>query len=85
MQEIWYGIKTHIYTNTSKNESQKLTLNIVSKTISDDCIIANHFNDFFTSIAGKLLKKIPKAKKTFDSFLKKKQHKMKSEIYVHVL
>ena len=32
---------------------------------------ANHFNSFFTLIAGKLLKKISKAKKTFDSFLTK--------------
>ena len=29
------------------------------------------FNSFFMSIAGKLLKKIPKAKKTFDSFMTK--------------
>ena len=48
--------------------SQALTLNIDNKTISDDHIIANHFNNFFTSIVGKLLKKIPKAKKTFDYF-----------------
>ena len=75
MQEICYGIKTHIYTKTSKNVSQKFTLNIVSKTISDGCIIANHFSNFFTSIAGKLLKKIPKAKKTFYSFLKKSSTK----------
>ena len=53
----------------SKNASQKLTLNIDNKTIIDDHIIANHFNNFSTSIAGKLLKNIAKAKKTFDSFL----------------
>ena len=47
----------------------KNLLNIDNKTISDDHIVANHFNSFFTSIAGKLLKKIPKAKMTFDSFL----------------
>ena len=41
----------------SKNISQKLSLIIVSKTISGDRIIANHFSNFFTSIAGKLLKK----------------------------
>ena len=55
----------------SKNISQKLSLIIVSKTISGDRIIANHFSNFFTSIAGKLLKKIPKAKKTSNSFLRK--------------
>ena len=72
---LWFGIKTLIYTKTFKNVSQKLTLNIDNKTISDDHIIANHFNSFFTSIAGKLLKKIPKAKKTFDSFLTKSNAK----------
>ena len=40
-------------------------MNIDNKTSSDDFIIANHFNSFFTSIAGKLLKEISKAKKTF--------------------
>ena len=64
-------IKTLIYTKTSKTVSKKFTLNIDNKTILIDHIIANHFNRFFTSIAGKLLKKVPKAKKTFDSFLTK--------------
>ena len=67
-------LKTLIYTKTSKNVSQKLTLNVDNKTISDDHIIANHFNSFFTSIAGELLK-IPKAKKSFDSFLTKSNAK----------
>ena len=53
--------------------SQKLTLSIDNITISDEHIIANHFNKCFTSIAGKLLKKIWKSKKTFDSFLKKRK------------
>ena len=74
-KKIWFGTEPLIYTKTSKNVSQKLTLNIDNKTISDDHIIANHFNSFFTSIAGKLLKKIPKAKKTFDSILTKSNAK----------
>ena len=48
-------------------------MNIDSKTTSDNVIIANHFNSFFTSVAGKLLKKIPK--KTFSSFLTKQKQK----------
>ena len=48
-------------------------MNIDSKTTSDNVIITNHFNSFFTSIAGKLLKKIPK--KTFNSFLTKQKQK----------
>ena len=69
-------VKTLIYTKTYENVSQKLTLNIDNKTLLDDRIITNHFNNFFTSIAGKLLKKIPKAKKTFDFFLKKSNTKI---------
>ena len=68
-KKIWYSTKTFISTKTSKKGSQQLTLNIDNKTISDDYIIASHFNSFFTSIAGKLLKKIPKAKKNFNLFL----------------
>ena len=68
-KKIWYSTKNFISTKTSKKGSQQLTLNIDNKTISDDYIIASHFNSFFTSIAGKLLKKIPKAKKNFNLFL----------------
>ena len=55
-------VKTLIYTKTYKNVSQKLTLNIDNKTISDDHIIANYFNSFFTSIAGELLKRFQRLK-----------------------
>ena len=72
---IWYGIKIQINTTISKAGSHHITLNIDNKTTSDDFIIANYFNNFFMSIAGKLLKKIPKAKKTFSSFLTKKIQK----------
>ena len=54
---IWYGIKIQINTTISKTGSHHITLNIDNKTTSDDFIIANHFNNFFMSIAGKLLKK----------------------------
>ena len=70
-KRIWYGIKTQINTTISKTGSHHITLNRDNKTTSDDFIIANHFNSFFRSIAGKLLKKVPKAKKTFSSFLTK--------------
>ena len=74
MKRIWYGIKTLINTKISKTGSH-ITLNIDNKTTSDEFIIANHFNNFFTSIAGKRLKNIPQAKKTFSSFLTKKNTK----------
>ena len=60
---------------TSKTGSHHITLNIDNKTTSNDFIIANHFNSSFTSMTEKLLKKIPKAKKTLSSFLRKKIQK----------
>lgn len=39
------------------------------KTATDNDIIANHFKEFFTSIAGKLTGKIPIPKATFYSYL----------------
>ena len=71
-KKIWYDVKTLIYIKTSKNISQKLYLNIDNETISDDHIIATHFYSFSISIAGKLLRKIPK---TFHSFLTKSNAK----------
>ena len=41
-----HGIKTLISTKTSKKGSQQLTLNTDNKTMSDDYIIANYFNNF---------------------------------------
>ena len=40
-------------------------LNINEKTTTDNKIIANHFNEFFTSIAGKLTEQVPTPKSTF--------------------
>ena len=54
-KRIWYGVKTLINTKISKTGYHHITLNIDNKTTSDDLIISNHFNSFFTSIAGKLL------------------------------
>ena len=71
LKTIWNCIKTLISTKSSKKGSHQLMLNIDNKTTSDDYIIANHFNSFFTPVAGNILKKIPKAKMTFNSFLTK--------------
>ena len=43
-------------------------MNRDNKTTSDDFIIANRFNSFFTAVAGKLRKNIPKAKKNTKTF-----------------
>ena len=70
-KNIWYGIKILTSTKISKKGSQRLTLNINNKTILDEHIVANHFNSFFTSIAGKLLKKTSETRETSNSFLTK--------------
>ena len=43
--------------------------------ITDDKLISNHFNKLFSSLAGKLDKKIPNTTKTFDSYLNKSSEK----------
>ena len=58
----------------TKNQ-HKTNLNIDNEIITDDKVISNHFNKFFSSIAGKLVKKIPNATKTFDSYLNKQSEK----------
>ena len=42
---------------TNKNSIQNINLNIDNETITDDKVNSNHFNKFFNSIAGKLVKK----------------------------
>ena len=43
-------------------KSQQNTLNINKQTIANDFFIANQFNNFFMSIASKLVGKIPTSK-----------------------
>ena len=60
---------------TNKKSIQNINLNIDNETITDDKVISNHFNKFFSSIAGKLVRKIPNITKTFDSYLNKQSKK----------
>ena len=43
--------------------------------MTDDRVISKHFNKFFSSIAGKLVSKIPNTNETFDSYLNKQSEK----------
>ena len=36
---------------------ENISLNIDNETIIDDKVISNHFNEFFSSVAGTLVKK----------------------------
>ena len=53
----------------NSKKTQQIALNINNQPITDDFFIANQFNNFFTSIASKLVENIPTFKKTFDIFL----------------
>ena len=60
---------------TNKKSIQNIILNIDNETITADKVNSNHFNKFFSSIAGKLVKKIPNTTKIFDSYLNKQLKK----------
>ena len=55
-KKIWSSIRS-IMKNTKANNKYSLLINKALTTNEKD--IANHFNTFFTSIAQKLVKKIP--------------------------
>ena len=64
------GIKEIFYSKNKNKTSSPSSLIQNSKTITDQKHIAEHFNNFFTSIDKKLQKNIPPTKKHFSSFLK---------------
>ena len=55
---LWSGIKSIINIKNKKLWNISLTIDI--KTITNSNTLANHFNKFFTSIADKFFRKIPK-------------------------
>ena len=63
---------TSILSVTNKSSIQSISLNIDNDTITDDEIISNHFNKFFSAVAGNLVKKVPSTTKAFDSSLNNK-------------
>ena len=71
---MWEVIRS-IVSVTNKKSIQNINLNIDNDTITDDKVISNHFNKFFSSKAVKLVRKIPNATKTFDSYLNKQSEK----------
>ena len=72
--KVWTCI-TSILSVTNKSSIQNISLNIDNETITDDEITSNHFNKFFSSVAGNLVKKVPNTTKTFDSSLNNKDEK----------
>ena len=54
VKKIWNGLRNLINIKKSNKTSKQIMLNINEKTTTDNKITANHFDEFFTSIAGKL-------------------------------
>ena len=67
---LWIGINEIVYSKNKNKTNSPSSLIQDSKTITDQKHIAEHFNNFFTSIGKKLQKNIPPTKKHFSSFLK---------------
>ena len=59
----------------NKGSIQSIISNIDNETITDGEMISNHFNKFFSSVAGNVVKKIPNTTKTFDSSLNNEDEK----------
>ena len=72
-KKIWEGIRSTVSV-TNKKSIQNINL-IIDNEITDEKLISNHFNKFFSSIAGKLVRKIPSTTKTFDLYLNKQSEK----------
>ena len=69
-KKIWSGIRSILnMKNTKANKKYDKALTRNEKDI------ANHFNTFFTSIAQKLVKKIPPTHNNFESPLKNQNEK----------
>ena len=69
MQKIWAGIRSLI--SSKLTQSKPISLNIGESVISDPNQIADCFNDFFTTIADNIRRKIPPTRRHFSSFMKK--------------
>ena len=68
IKNTWKGIKSVIKINTS-NRSQPSSLLVNKKLVSEPPLVAETFNEYFTTIAEKLQNKIKHVPKHFSSFL----------------
>ena len=69
MKKIWSGVRNIISLKSSKS-TNPITLNIGNSTSSDPEIVANCFNDFFTSVADNVRSTIPATRQHFDKYLR---------------
>lgn len=64
-KNIWKQFKSMGYSAKQKEKS-KVVLNIDNENCHESNTVANHFNNFFTTVAAKLVSKLPPVPKVFD-------------------
>lgn len=77
MKKVWSGIRDIISTKEQKNTN--ISISIDGQVHSEPGKVANHFNDFFTSIADNIRDKIPPSYQHYSSFLK---HRNQNSIFL---
>ena len=70
MHKTWEGIRSLIRLKSPKSSSPS-SICIGQSLITDPQVIANHFNDFFTSIADSIRSSIPPTSKKYSDYLRK--------------
>ena len=68
-KKLWSGVKEIINTQNNNNNNQKHNLLINGKFTSDSKTVANSFNQYFTSVAQKLVEKMKPSTKDFNDYL----------------
>ena len=63
-KQIWNGIR-EIISLKSRNKTNKLSLDIDGHLISDQKVIAESLNNFFTQIGGNIKSKLPPTNRDF--------------------
>ena len=69
IKKTWSTIK-EISDKTSQRKQLRESFNIDGLAVTDKRVIANKFNDFFTSIGLKLANKIKNVNTTYNNYLK---------------
>ena len=69
MHKIWAGVRNIILLESKKSHSP-ISISVDTGVTSDPVIVANNFNDFYSSIADKVRSEIPDTNYHFSNFLK---------------
>ena len=64
MKKLWKGIKDIISLKPGKGDTFSHLINEEGTKVTDPVTIANDFNEYFTTVAGEITKKIPKIPKS---------------------